>query len=72
MEKIESSSYLAYSYRDVMILGGNYSYIFNNQKIQKSRDYWFLRFNAEASGNILALGSRLAGSKKKEGTYSLL
>lgn len=71
-EKIESSSYLAYSYRDVMILGGNYSYIFNNQKIQKSRDYWFLRFNAEASGNILALGSRLAGSKKKEGTYSLL
>jgi outer membrane protein assembly factor BamA len=71
MEKIESSSYLAYSYRDVMILGGNYSYIFNNQKIQKSRDYWFLRFNAEASGNILALGSRLAGSNKKEGTYNL-
>lgn len=72
MKKIESSSYLAYSYRDVMILGGNYSYIFTNQKIQKSRDYWFLRFNAEASGNILALGSKIAGSEKKDGTYNLL
>ena len=38
-----------------MILGGNYSFIFNNQKIKKSRDYWFLRINAEAAGNMLAL-----------------
>ncbi len=52
--KIESSSYLAYSYKDVMILGGKYSYIFNNQKINKSKDFWFLRFNAEASGNLLS------------------
>ena len=50
---IDASSYLANSYRDVMILGGNYSFIFNNQKIQKSRDYMFLRVNAEAAGNLL-------------------
>ena len=70
--RIESSSYLAYSYKDVMILGGNYSYIFNNQKIKKSRDYWFLRINAEASGNMLALAEKLTGGKKTDGTYNIL
>ncbi|HUX55529.1 MAG TPA: BamA/TamA family outer membrane protein [Bacteroidales bacterium] len=71
--RIDSSSYLAYSYKDVMILGGNYSYIFNNQKIQKSRDYWFLRINAEASGNILALAEKLVGAKTDStGSYNIL
>jgi outer membrane protein assembly factor BamA len=69
--KIDASSYLAYSYRNVMILGGNYSFIFNNQKIQKSRDYWFLRVNAEAAGNMLSLASRIAGAKKTEGSYNI-
>src|SRR4030066_2220951 len=58
-------------HRNVMILGGNYSFIFNNQKIQKSRDYWFLRVNAEAAGNLLSLASRLAGAKKTEGSYNV-
>ena len=70
--KIESSSYLAYSYKDVLILGGNYSYIFNNQKIKKSRNYWFLRINAEAAGNMLALAEKLMGEKKIDSTYNIL
>jgi hypothetical protein len=70
--RIESSSYLAYSYKDVLILGGNYSFIFNNQKIQKARDYWFLRINTEASGNMLAMASKLSGAKKIEGSYNFL
>lgn len=71
-KQIDASSYLANSYKNVMILGGNYSFIFNNQKIQKSRDYWFLRVNAEIAGNMLAAGSRLAGVKKTEGSYNIL
>jgi outer membrane protein assembly factor BamA len=70
--KIDSSSYLAYSYKNVMILGGNYSFIFNNQKIKKSRDYWFLRINAEAAGNMLALAGKLTGAKKTDSTYNIL
>jgi outer membrane protein assembly factor BamA len=70
--KIESSSYLAYSYKDAMILGGNYSYIFNNQKIKKSKDYWFLRINAEAAGNMLSLVEKLSGAKKTDGSYQIL
>ncbi len=57
-----ASSYQASSYMDVMILGGNYSFIFNNQKIKKSRDYWFLRINAEAAGNMLAIADKLTGA----------
>jgi hypothetical protein len=70
--RIESSSYLAYSYKDVMILGGNYSYIFSNQKIKKSRDYWFLRINAEATGNMLALAEKISGAGKTDGSYKIL
>ncbi len=65
-------SYLAYSYKSVMILGGSYSYIFNNQKIKKSKDYWFLRINAEAAGNMLSLAEKLANRKKNEGAYQIL
>ncbi len=67
--RIESSPYLAGAYRDIMILGGNYSFIFNNQIIKKSHDYWFLRINTEASGNLLALAGKLAGMQKTDGSY---
>lgn len=70
LAEIETSSYLAYSYKDVLILGGNYSYIYNNQSIQKSRDYWFLRFNAEATGNMLNAVNRIAGSQR-DSSYRL-
>ena len=69
--QIESSS-LAYSYKDVLILGGSYSFIFNNQKIQKAKDYWFLRVNTETSGNMLEMASKLTGAKKIDGSYNFL
>jgi outer membrane protein assembly factor BamA len=68
---IESSSYLAYAYKDIMILGGNYSFIFNNQKIRKAHNYWFIRINAEASGNMLSLAGKLAGATKTDGSYNI-
>ncbi len=68
---IEKSSYLINSYKDVMILGGTYSYIFNNQKIKKSKDYWFLRFNAEAAGNLLRTIKKVSGAEmKSDATFS--
>jgi outer membrane protein assembly factor BamA len=70
--EIESSSYLAYAYKDVLILGGSYSYIFNNQSIQKSRDYWFLRINAEASGNLLSAVKKITGAEKVDSSYNFL
>lgn len=70
-QKLIKSSYLEYSYRDVLILGGSYSYIFNNQKIQKSSDYWFLRINFETAGNMVSLIDRIGGANKTNGSYTL-
>lgn len=65
-QQIEASSYLAYAYQDVLILGGTYSYIFNNQSIQKSKDYWFLRVNAETSGNFLNAVNKISNPDKPD------
>ncbi|MFN8241051.1 MAG: BamA/TamA family outer membrane protein [Bacteroidales bacterium] len=61
---IEKSSYLINSYKDVLIAGGSYSYIFSNQKMKKTSRYWFLRINAEASGNILRQIMKLSGREQ--------
>jgi hypothetical protein len=63
---ILSSSYLASSYKDVLILGGNYSFIYNNQSIKNSRDYWFLRVNTEIAGNFLSAIYKISGAKKRQ------
>jgi hypothetical protein len=68
---IDSSSYLAFSYRDVLIIGGSYSFIFNNQKIKNKRNYWFIRVNAETAGNLPALASSLIGAKKTDYSYQI-
>ena len=61
---ILASSYQSSSYKDVLILGGNYSYIFSNQSIKNSKDYWFLRFNTEIAGNFLSAIYNISGAKK--------
>ncbi len=69
--KIDASPYLANSYKDVLIMGGGYSYIYNNQNINKSKDYWFIRINAEAAGNLLATGIKLFGVQRADTVYSV-
>ena len=68
--RIEKSPYLASAYTDVVILGGAFSYVFTNQAIKKSNDYWFLRLNLETSGNLLsALGGALRLKNEDEKFY---
>jgi len=69
--RIDTSSYLAYSYRDVMVLGGNYNFVFNDQMIKKSKDYWFIRLGFDAAGNILSLAYNLAKVEKVDDSYNL-
>ena len=59
---IDKSDYLKNSYKDVLISGGSYSYIFNNQNINKSVHSWFIRINTEASGNLLYAIKKLSGA----------
>jgi outer membrane protein assembly factor BamA len=71
-QRIDTSTYLAYSYKDIFIVGGNYTYVFNNQNIKKSRDYWYVKINGELAGNLVAGINMLVGSEKVDDSYEVL
>ena len=60
------STYLRSSYDNHLVSVTNYSLIFNNQDIKKSRDFYFLRLNSEISGNILSGISELTNAVTDE------
>jgi outer membrane protein assembly factor BamA len=70
--RVDSSFYLSSSYRDVLILGGSYTYTFNNQNILRKRDNTFFKLNLETAGNMLAAGSRIAGATMTDSSYTFL
>jgi outer membrane protein assembly factor BamA len=67
---IEQSSYLLNSYKDVLIGGGSYSFVYSDQKITKKKDHWFVRFNAETSGNLLRSFMSISGRELTTDTVS--
>lgn len=68
----ETNERLKEQYSDHMILGLNYSYIFNNQKKTGLKNFEYFRANIETSGNLLYGINSLFGSKKAaEGYYEL-
>jgi outer membrane protein assembly factor BamA len=70
--QIDTISYLAYSLRDVRIVGGRYDFVFNNQMIQKSKDFWNIRIGADIAGNLLELAYNAANAQKAtDGSYQL-
>ncbi len=67
------STYLRSSYNNHLISVSNYTLIYNNQDIKKTRDFYFLRLSTEISGNILAGISELSDAPKDEnGSYTVL
>lgn len=52
---IDTTSYLAYSYKNTFIAGLSYSFVYTNQKIRMDRDYYYFRFNLSTSGNMVSL-----------------
>lgn len=63
--------YIFYSYQPHLITLSSYSLTFSNQNIQKSRDFSFLRLNAESAGNLLWTAYKIAGIEQTNGNYSL-
>ncbi len=45
--------YIFYSYQPHLVTVTSYSLIFNNQNIQKTRDFMYFRMNIEQAGNLL-------------------
>ena len=63
--------YIFYSYQPHLITISSYSLIFNNQNIQKTRDFMYIRFNGESAGNMLYSAYKLGGVDDSGGAYSL-
>jgi len=56
--------YIKSSYTNHLIMASNYTWIYNNQVINKRDDYKFYKINFETAGNLLALYSSLANKEK--------
>jgi len=56
------------SYRDHIITSLSYSFIYNNQQINKNTDFIFLKANAELAGFLFFIVSQI---QKKPGAYNL-
>lgn len=59
-------------YSNHLIFSLKYSFIFNNQNINRLRDFMYFRFNIESSGNLLALFNKSDLYSFNDGHYELL
>ncbi|KPK86332.1 MAG: hypothetical protein AMS27_05320 [Bacteroides sp. SM23_62_1] len=65
-------TYLEHSYEDKLITALNYSFMFNNQDINKLKNYFYLRLNAEQSGNLLSGLYNIVGTPNEDGRFELM
>ncbi len=63
--------YIKSSFSDHLIFAMNYSLIYNNQRMNVIKDYTYVRFNIESSGNILWAMSKMLNRDKFIATDSL-
>ncbi len=70
-EQINRNPYLKESYEEHTIAVTNYSVIYNNQSIQQTKDFIFVRYNIEPAGNILTGVYNLFNISKQNGAYHL-
>ncbi len=68
----KESSRFRDQYTDHLIVGMKYSYIFNNQEINKIKNFFYFRVNFEASGNLLHLILNTTGAQKNQSGYQTL
>ncbi len=67
-----NNSYLQNTYRDHLIVGSKYSFIFNNQDLSNpNRNYTYFAFNLEGSGNLLTAIGDFASLEKTNGSYTI-
>jgi outer membrane protein assembly factor BamA len=59
-------------YTDHLIVGLKYSYIFNNQELNKLKNFFYFRGNIETSGNFLALVESIAGTAVNDDGYKTI
>ncbi len=70
-EDIEGS-YLEYSYQDHLITSTSYSFVYNQQEVNKRKDFWYVNWNMEEAGNVLNAFSQAFFTKNSDDYYDVL
>ena len=65
----ETNQRIKEQYTDHLIFGSSYSFVFNNQDIKKSNDFFYLKFDIETSGNLLSLLNETPLITKSDDNY---
>ncbi len=58
--------YIKSSFTDHFIMAMNYSLIYNNQRLNSTKNYTYIRFNIETAGNFLLGVSEISGNTKQQ------
>lgn len=60
---LKANPYLAKSYEEQFIAGGNYSFTYNEQVLPNKRIQYYFHLAAEAAGNSISLAKSVSGKK---------
>ena len=64
--------FLRNSYTDNLIMALSYSYIYNDQKVKKSKNNNFFRLNLESAGNFISLATDgLNNNENEDGSFNI-
>ena len=62
---------LGYSFEDHLVNVIRYGFELNNQRIGRSKDFAFLRFNVETAGNLVNAANKVFNAESVNGQYQL-
>ncbi|WP_301189782.1 BamA/TamA family outer membrane protein [Plebeiibacterium sediminum] len=71
LQDIEGT-FLGYSYQDHLITNTSYSFVYNQQEVEKRKDFLYVNWNLEEAGNFLNLWSSSISKKNPEGYNEIL
>ena len=60
------TTYLRYSYEDHLISSTSYSIVYNQQEVNKRKNFWYINWNVEEAGSMLSLWAKYFGEKVSE------
>lgn len=60
------------SFQDHLVTYSGYNLLYSSQKLNKRNDFFFLKFNIEAAGNLLMLYNEIFEENQKLGEYTIM
>ncbi len=69
---LETNQRIKDQYTDHLIFGLNYSFIFSNQNVKKSNDFFYFKLDIETSGNVLSLLNETPIITERDGHHEII